>query len=116
MSGLAAWRDLYTQRLTVEPVSGRDRFGNKTYGTAVTYVARVVGKRKQVLTDGGQMVVAKQVAYLFTADPVLPDSRLTLSTGDVGSTEALAISPPILSVGRFPDERGQHHVVLYLGG
>lgn len=114
MTSIAAWREMFTQTVSIEAVTGRDRYANKTYGTAVTYYARVVGKRKQVLDAQGQQVVSSQTCYLYTADNILPDARVTLSTADVGSTESWAINPPILATGRFPDEQGQHHSVLYL--
>ena len=114
MSDLRAWRALMNQTVTVAPRTGVDGFGRPTYGTAVSYKARLVGKRRQVINAAGQQVVSDQTAYLYGAPAVDPQSKVTLSTGDVGSTSALAINPPILAVGRFPDETGWHHSVLYL--
>jgi hypothetical protein len=42
-----------------------------------------------------------------SGDNILPDARVTLSTGDVGSTESWALTPKILATGRYPDETGK---------
>jgi hypothetical protein len=44
---------------------------------------------------------------------VLPDAQITLSTGDVGSTENWAIHPTIISVTRAFDEDSPHHVEIF---
>ena len=40
---LGAFRDFYGQVLTIAPFTGRDSYGELSYGAAVTYKARVVG-------------------------------------------------------------------------
>ena len=45
---------------------------------------------------------------------VRPEDRVTLSTGDVGSTESYAINPLILSVGLFPFGSNAGITVVYL--
>jgi len=95
--------------------TGQDSFGVPTYGSDVTYRCRLVGKRRQVLNAAGQQVVSMQTLYLLSADNILPSARVTLTTGDVGSTESWSINPQILATGRYPDERaGFHHTVLFL--
>ena len=111
---LLVWRNLMRQQLTIQPPSTRSGYGELTYGTAVTYKCRLVGKRRQVLNTLGQEVTSMWTAYLYSADIVDPQSKVTLSTGDVGSTEAFAITPPIKSVATYPDEIGHHHTVLFL--
>lgn len=114
MSGVADWSDMMTQALTVAPVASRDRFGNKTYGAAVTYRCRIVGKRRVVRNAQGNEVVSEQTVYLMTPNAVDPEGLVTLSTGDTGSTEASALSPPIIASARYPDQGGAHHSVLFL--
>lgn len=115
MSRLAAWRSMMQQTATIAPRTGQDGFGVATYGTAVSYRCRLVGKRRQVLNAAGQLVISNQTLYLLSADNVLPSARVTLSTGDVGSTESWSLTPPILATGRYPDEHaGFHHTVIYL--
>lgn len=114
-AGIDAWADLMTQAITVEPYAGvGDAYGGATYGAARAYACRIVGRRYDVITRQGEAVASRQTIYLASADPVDPRSQVTLSTADTGSTEARAIHPPILDVGRYPDENGAHHTVLYL--
>ena len=42
------------------------------------------------------------------------EDRVTLSTGDVNSTESGARQPPILAVATYPDDGGGTSTVLYL--
>ena len=115
MTGISAWLDLMTQTATIEPPSGRDRFNNRTYGASVSYTCRVVGQQRRVVNAAGQEVTSYQTVYLGSPDAVDPDARITLSTADVGSTSPLLTQPPIVATGRYPDESGQHHSVVYLG-
>lgn len=111
---LSTWRGMMRQRLSVQPPSGKDGYGQRTYGSAVSYRCRLVGKRRQVLDVQGREVTSMWTAYLYSADVIDPESLVTLSTGDVGSTESFAVNPPIKSVSMFPDESGHHHTVLFL--
>jgi UDP-N-acetylglucosamine enolpyruvyl transferase len=112
---IGAWRPFMKQRVSVEALTGRDAYGAPTYGTAVTYGARVVGRRRSVLNAAGEEVVSSQTVYLASGDNVLPTARVTLSTGDVGSTESWALQPTILATGRYPDETGAMlYTALYL--
>lgn len=113
-TGVSAFFDLMRQSVTIEPRTGQDRYNAPTYGAAVTYRCRIVGKRRLVVNGLGQTVVSEQTVYLGTANPVDPTARVTLSTADTGSTEAGAITPSILATGRYPDERGAHNSVIYL--
>lgn len=112
-TGISAWHDLMTQAITIEPRAGQDIADTPVYGTPVSYRCRLVGKRTQVLNAAGENVVSNQTCYLGTRDPVDPMARVTLSTADVFSTSDNAIHPPILAVGRYPDENGAHHTALY---
>lgn len=114
MTAISGWFDLLTQSVSVAPYASRNAYGEDSYGAAVTYRARVVGKRSKVINAAGQEVVSDQTVYLGTANAVDPRSRVTLSTADAGSTEEYAIHPPIISTGRYPDENGNHHSVLFL--
>lgn len=109
------FRHLMGQSVSVAPFSGRDGYGEPTYGSAVTYRARVVGKIRNVRSASGQEVVSSQTVYLMTAAVVTPLDKLTLSTGFVGSTAADRTTPPILATGRYPGTDGRpNHTVLFL--
>lgn len=116
MTGVSAWLDLMPQSVTIEPLSTtpRDLYGNKSYGSATTYRCRIVGKRQQVINAQGQQVLSQQTIYLATPNAVDPESRVTLSTADAGSTDLTAMQPEILATAAFPDESGAHHSVIYL--
>lgn len=109
-----AFGPLMTQRVTVKPSAGYDSYGNPSYGTGVVYQCAVIGEMKMVRTAKGQEAPSKQAVYLMSAAAVRPEDQVTLSTGDVASTEGYAINPPILAVGRYPFTAGQFLTVLYL--
>lgn len=100
--------------VTVEKQTGVDGYGEPTYGAPVRRRARVVGKRTLVRNDAGDEVLSTHTVYLGPGPAVGPHDRVTLSTGDVGSTETGARQPPLIAVGRFPDEHGRVSTVLYL--
>lgn len=104
------------QTIKIAPFTGRDGYGNLTYGTDVVYRGRLVGKRRLVRNDQGEQVLSTQTIYLGSNVNVSTKDRVTLSTGDTGSTEPALLTPPILEVGRFPDDsRRFHHVAIFLG-
>lgn len=108
------WAPLMKQRVTIKPFAGYDSFGKPTYGTAVIYQCALIGEMKVVRNDAGQEVPSKQTAYLMSNAAVRPEDQITLSTGDVGSTQSYAINPRILSVGRFPFLSGQFLTCVYM--
>jgi hypothetical protein len=104
------------QSVSFAPPATRNVYGELAPGAATTYRCRHVQKQRLVLNDEGQQVLSKSTLYVM-GNPTIPtESQVTLSTGDVGSTENYAIHPPILSVCRYPDDGGGfHHTVVYLG-
>ena len=114
MRSIAAWHHMMSSTASVAPRSGMDGYGKPTYGTAVSYKAHLSRKRRLVRGANGQEVVSDQALYLATGDNIQPTGKVTLSTADIGSTEAAQISPPIVAVERRFDQYGPHHVVLYL--
>jgi hypothetical protein len=107
MARIATWRRLMRQTALVAARTGQDSFGVPTYGSDVTYRGRLVGKRRLVLNTLGQQVISAQTFFVASGDNILPDARITLSTGDVGSTESWALQPKILATARYPDETGK---------
>ena len=94
--------------------SGNDGYGKPTYGSDVSYTAHLGHERKLVRTPGGQEVESGQQIHLSGSPAVQPTARITLSTADVGSTEAFAINPTIISVDRRFDGIGAHHTVIFV--
>ena len=114
MRPVSAWAHLMSSTALVAPKTGADGYGKPTYGTAVRYDAHLSRKPQMVLTAQGQQVLSNQSLHLATADPIQATAQVTLSTGDVGSTEAIYLTPLIYAVERRFDEGGPHHVILRL--
>jgi len=105
--GVERFRHLMGQAVTLARFTGRDGYGEASFGVAVTYRARVVGKVRTVRSASGEEVLSSQTVYLMSAAAVSPLDRLTLSTGFVNSTEADRMTPPIVATGRYPGRGGQ---------
>ena len=105
---------LCRQTVRLAARTGVDGYGEPTFGPEAVVRARVEGRRRLVRNDQGREVLSSHTVYLATAVPIGAHDRITLSTGDVASTETGAIQPDILAVGKSPDEHGRQHVVLYL--
>jgi hypothetical protein len=110
-----AFAPLMRQRVSIEPCSTYDSYGAPSYGTAVVYQCAVVGEMKMIMKADGQEVPSKQAVYLMSNAAVRPEDRITLSTGDVGSTESYAINPAIVAIERYPFTAGQFVTVVRLG-
>ena len=90
---------MLTSTITVEPWSSQDVYGQITYGTAVSMVARISKAPKLVRADDGREVVAGSTAWVDPASVVIwARDRVTLPDGT---------TPTVLSVERVPDERGR---------
>ena len=101
--------DLMTQTVTIEPYTGQNASGEASYGTAVSYSARVVGKSRMVRNITGQEVVSSKTVYLYGASLSFSvKDRVTLPSGNVPQT------PPMIAVSQFPDDEGNHHSALYM--
>ena len=115
MRPVTAWSHMMSTTVRVAARTGLDGYGKPTYGTDRTYRAHIARKRTFVRNQTGEVVESGQAVYLMTGDAIQPTARLTLSTGDVGSTGATETQPNILSVERRSDQKAAHHTVLFLG-
>ena len=114
MRPVSGWASMMRQTISIAPLSSRDAYGKPTYGSATSYRCRLVGKRTRVLNAQGQEVISNWTAYVMADVAIQPDVQVTLSTADVASTEAYAITPQLLSVGRYPaNDGGFHHVTVH---
>jgi hypothetical protein len=114
MFNVNVFAPLMRQSVNIAPFQSYDDYGEPSYGAGVEYEAAVVGKSEKVLGGDGQEIVSRQTVYLKSDAPVRPEDQITLSTGDVGSTESYAINPTIISIGRFPFGGSQGVTVVYL--
>lgn len=74
----------------------------------------MVGKRRLVRNNEGDQVLSTHTVYFATTPAIGAHDRITLSTGDVNSTETGATQPPILSVGKYPDDLGRQNILVFL--
>ena len=105
---------LCRQTVTVAPRTGVDGYGEPTYGAAVSYRARVTGRRRVVRNARGEEVLSAHTGYFAATPAGGAHDRITLSTGDVNSTETGAVTPEVIAVGKFPDDLGGVSLVAYL--
>ena len=109
-----AFAPLMTQSVSIKPFSSYDDTGEASYGAAVVYQCAVVGEMKLVRDANGQEAPSRQQIYLMSNAAIRPEDYITLSTGDVGSTESYAINPKIMAVGRYPFTAGQFVTTVHL--
>lgn len=114
MRPITRWAHLMSSSVSVAARTSQDGYGKPVYGTPTTYRAHVSRRRRMVRSQSGQEVTSEQALYLATTDFIAESSQITLSTQDAGSTEPYALHPVIRAVERRSDQRGPHHVVVYL--
>lgn len=98
---------MFSQTITVAPYVSQNSYGEPTYGTAVSYAARVQGKMQMVRDSMGQERVSTVTCFVATTATISPKDKLELPL------EFIPRQPPILAVERQSDEIGLHHVVLF---
>jgi hypothetical protein len=111
---VSRWAHMMASTCTVAVRTGTNSFGQPTYGTAVTYKCHISRKKRMISNAAGEQIDAGQTIYLNTNAMFEPTAQVTLTTGDVGSTQSHAINPRIVSVERLFDQTGPHHTVLYM--
>lgn len=109
MRSVQAFKRAFTQTVTVAPKTGRDAYGQPTYGAAVSYAARIVAKHQLVRGPDGLDVVSTHKVLLMSTANVTPQDQITMPSGFDPTT------PPILAVERIPDDRGVHHTTILIG-
>jgi len=103
---IADWKDLMPDTVGVYELVSRDEYGDPTYGTRASYDARIVRKPTRVIDSAGDEVMAKGMVWIATTATIDPEDAIELPDGT---------RPPILSVSRFPDESGDHHIKVFFG-
>jgi hypothetical protein len=106
------FRDLMTDTITVEPVTGTTTgYGKRTFGTAVTYECRIRHKLQRVINLEGHVTWAKHKVW------VAPDSSGNFPALDQRARVTLpdGTQPQMLAIEHMDDEDGLHHVVLWFG-
>lgn len=102
--------DLFAQSVTIAPWSSRDVNGKPTYGSAVTFAARIELSTKLIQNAEGKTIASRGRAFLVPNAGYLPSTKdlLTLPASFVVRT------PPILDVKHDPDTDGtDYYVAVY---
>ena len=107
----SAFDDLMIDTVIVTPLASvsTDGYGTPVFGTATTYMARVVREQKLVRTFEGTEELSTVTAWLKSTATFGPTARYTFpsSTGETTQT--------LMAVNAYPDEDGIHHVRLRFG-
>lgn len=96
--------DMMPDKVTHYPFTGRDGYGKPSYSSGTEYYARVVEKNTLVRGFDGSEVVAKGMIWLGGLPSIAPEDRITLESGD---------NITILSIEKYPDENGLHHIKVF---
>lgn len=115
MRPIERWAPFFSSTVQVAPRTSKNASAAPTYGTDVTYRAHLKGQHRMLRTADGQDVLSTMAVYLMTRDVIQPTCRLTLSTGDVGSTDDAMRRPLVVAVEPRYHQGGRHHVVVHLG-
>lgn len=112
MPSIFSWLWMAPDTVTIEPYVSQNKNGEATYGTAVSYRARVqdlasARRPQRVITlAGDERFAAVQVDLMGTPSVSVRD-RITLPS------RFAVTQPPILAVTVVTDQNGPHHVVAY---
>lgn len=102
------WLDLMPDTVSYEPLASRDGEAKPSFGTLVSYRARVVYKeiRTSNRASGQDAIGAGEVWFAGVLTPTI-DDRITLPGG---------AQPNILNWSTYTDEDGPHHTKVIFGG
>ena len=99
---------LLPDSVTIEPYTGADGYGAPTFGSAISYKARIEWGPKNVLDAQGQEVVSKARVFIATSNAIDTRSRITLPAGRG------PVTPPIMMVKAVTAMRKTHHTCIYV--
>ena len=109
MAWETALDDLLNHTVTISPHTGRDVEKKPTYGTAVSYPAKVVMKSRYFRNAKGIETVGRGTVYVKTTTVPGANDELTMPSGFE------PLTPPIVDVLPHYDDEGLHHVELIIG-
>lgn len=92
-------RDLFPHEVTIAPWTGQNRHGEATYGTSVTYRAKIERGNRQIAAGAGDRAIVPK-HKIFLAEAVLVDPRdqitLPLEFGNRDSSGEFSSPTPII--------------------
>lgn len=123
MSFEAEFLEFMPYQVTVEPFVGLDRDNASTFGDAVTFQARIVGKvislRRSEREDATPVFDVYLGGIVNDDGSISPVGNILLTTNDrltLPSGQGWVDETPIIfAVARATDEQGHHHVKLQCG-
>ena len=109
---ISDFEDMMGSSVTVAPLTGKNNYGKPTYGTTVTYKARISYRNRWLRQSDRQEVLSRGEVWTNGVTPVANEDQLTLPAGSPGPT----LTPPILDVQQPQDEDGNvHHTKIIFG-
>lgn len=97
--------DLMPDTASWKPFVSRSRAGKPTYGTATAIPnCRLVEKHQMVRDKNGDEVLSSAHLWIPSDEAITPESEVTLSD---------STTPPIISVLKIPDEKGDKHTKVF---
>lgn len=96
----------FTETITHAEFGGRGGYGERSFGSPASYDARIVKINKLVKTSDGSEKMSTSQVWIQGTPVVTPEDQITLPDGS---------TPIILSVEKFPDDNGDHHVKVFMG-
>lgn len=103
---VADWLDLMPATVTVQTFVGRDSYGTASYGSPITFSARVTYKNDYIRVATGEQVVSRGHIWIATVEDVTVQDLITLPDGT---------TPPLLAVEQIADESGPLYTKVYFG-
>ena len=101
-----------TQTCTIARFASKDKWGNDSYGTAVTFPCRQEIKQHLVINSLGVEQVARSTVYLGISSS--SDAGQDITPEDK-FTDPDSVVKPILSVDAHPSDSDAQHIALHLG-
>jgi len=103
---ISDWTDLMPHLVDHAEYAGRADYGAVSYGSPVSYTARVTYKNQRVRIADGSEVVARGTVWIAGTPSIDPEDQITLPDDS---------TPPILSVEKYADEDGDLFVKVFFG-
>lgn len=102
-----AFRELFSETVTLYPPSTVDKYGKRTFAASgVTAPAHYVAEDALLRSADGRDVIVKGKFYLYGDITATTDYRIVLDDGK---------EPIIVAVDQPHDEDGVHHTVITVG-
>ena len=101
-------RKLFTSAVTLASLSSIDKWGKSSFGSAVSYRAKIERASELVMTNSGDEVTGRYKVFIDTTTIPSVSDQITLPSGYEPTT------PKILQVRPVSDHRGVNHVVVMI--